>query len=61
MTDGEHELACLRKDLEAFYKAAQQASLAAALAESRGGEDFEADLACLRALQETLERNDEQS
>lgn len=59
LDNGDYELACLKQDLDAFYKESQQAALAAALAAS--SDNFEADLEYLRALQETLEKNNEQS
>lgn len=57
----ERELEHLLKELNAFYAASQKSNLSAALRESSRAGDFEADLDYLRALQETLERNNEQS
>lgn len=59
LNNGDFELSCLQRDLEAFYKASQQASLAAALAQPCSGDNFKDDLEYLRALQETLEKNNE--
>lgn len=59
LNNGDYELACLKQDLDAFYKESQQAALSAAL--SASSDNFEADLEYLRALQETLEKNNEQS
>lgn len=61
MNDGDFELKCLEEEMKNYYTAAQQASLCAALAEKASSDSFEADLEYLRALQETLEKNDEQS
>lgn len=61
LDSGDLELACLQKELENFYKSSQKASLNAALAQSGKAESFETDLEYLRALQETLEKNNEQS
>lgn len=58
--DGDRELACLRAELDAFYRAAQKASLTQALVQA-GSRDFQTDLEYLRALQETLENGHEQS
>lgn len=58
---GDFELACLRRELDGYFAAAQKNSLSAALAENAGKGDFEADLEYLRALQETLEKKNEQS
>lgn len=57
----ERELEHLLKELTAFYASSQMSNLSAALRESSRTGDFEADLDYLRALQETLERNNEQS
>lgn len=54
LTDGDFELACLEKDLAAFYNSAQKASLSAALGERGANEDFKTELEYLRALQETM-------
>ncbi|MEG2171926.1 MAG: DNA primase [Desulfovibrionaceae bacterium] len=61
LDSGDRELENLLKELNAFYAASQKSNLSAALRESSRAGDFEADLDYLRALQETLERNNEQS
>lgn len=61
LDSGDRELENLLKELNAFYAASQKSNLSAALRESSRTGDFEADLEYLRALQETLERNNEQS
>lgn len=61
LDSGDRELENLLKELHAFYAASQKSNLSAALRESSRAGDFEADLEYLRALQETLERNNEQS
>lgn len=57
LNNGDFELACLERELKKFYISSQQASLAAALSESGSGDNFEADMEYLRAIQETLEKN----
>lgn len=61
LTSGDYELDCLGRELTAYYAATQKASLTAALAGQKFSGDFEADLDYLRALQETLEKDNEQS
>lgn len=61
LTTGDYELTCLQKELEAFYKSSQLASLSAVLAQSGKIDNFDTELEYIRALQETLEKNNEQS
>ncbi len=50
------EFAAIKAMLSHFQLAGQQASVAAALRQGAGKDDFEADMEYLRALQETLEK-----
>lgn len=62
LNNGDFELACLSKELAAYYAATQKSSLYAAMLENAGNGDFDAELEYLRAITETLEKkNNEQS
>lgn len=61
LSDGNFEFECLEKALNTFYQKTKKVSLARALADTVHSADFQAQLEYLRALQETLEKSDEQS
>lgn len=57
----EFEFDCLRRAMKNYYAAAQKASISAAITEKDSRSAFEIELDYLRALQETLEKDNEQS
>ena len=61
LESGDWELECLRRELETYYERTKKSSISAALRENSGSNDFASDLAYLKALKETLERDHEQS
>ena len=61
LDSGDHEFQCLKDHLDAYYASAQKSSVSAALQQNIGTGDFAADLEYLRALQETMEKRNEQS
>lgn len=61
LTNAELELATLKSALDEFFDKTRKASITRAIAETCATADFSSQLECLRALQQTLEKTDEQS
>lgn len=60
LTNGELELASLGRALDDFFEKSRKASITRAIAETCETADFSSQLEYLRALQQTLEKTDEQ-